>query len=145
MKIFSKTFCCPWAVGCRKFVQDIRMLCFGRFILVESVVWSTMLPALVFIFARIQNGSLQNFPSAGLQAENAVNMLSHIASILWIQSTVEPRNIGKFGRPEFVRYWEVFRYFVGSISLIASREVSFILKEWKRVSLYRPLLDEVWN
>ena len=30
-------FCCTWAVGCRKFVQYIRMVCSGRFILVESV------------------------------------------------------------------------------------------------------------
>ena len=30
-------FCCTWAVGCQKFVQNIRMLWSGRFILVESV------------------------------------------------------------------------------------------------------------
>ena len=33
-------FCCTWAVGCWKFVQYIRMLYPGRFILVESVVYS---------------------------------------------------------------------------------------------------------
>ena len=32
-------FSCTWAVGCQKFVQYIRMLCPGRFILVESVDW----------------------------------------------------------------------------------------------------------
>ena len=31
-------FCCTWAVGCRKFVQYVRILCPGRFILVESVL-----------------------------------------------------------------------------------------------------------
>ena len=36
-KNFPKIFCCTWAVVCRKFVQYIRMLCSGRFILVESV------------------------------------------------------------------------------------------------------------
>ena len=30
-------FYCTWAVGCRKFVQYIHMLCPGRFILIESV------------------------------------------------------------------------------------------------------------
>ena len=37
IRVFPKIFCCTWAVGCRKFVQYIRMLCSGRFILVESV------------------------------------------------------------------------------------------------------------
>ena len=37
MRVFSKIFCCTWAVGCQKFVQYKRMLCPGRFILVESV------------------------------------------------------------------------------------------------------------
>ena len=39
---FIGTFC-TWAVGCRKFDQYIRMLCPGRFILVESVhhsIWT---------------------------------------------------------------------------------------------------------
>ena len=36
-KSFSKIFCCAWTVGCQKFVQYIRMLYLGRFILVESV------------------------------------------------------------------------------------------------------------
>ena len=40
-EFFQEKFCCAWAVGCRKFVQYIRMLWPGRFILVESVyVWS---------------------------------------------------------------------------------------------------------
>ena len=37
IRVFPKIFCCKWAVGCRKFVQYICMLCPGRFILVESV------------------------------------------------------------------------------------------------------------
>ena len=37
MRVFTKIFCCTWAVGCRKLVQYICMLCPGRFILVESV------------------------------------------------------------------------------------------------------------
>ena len=39
-KSFSKIFCCTKAVGCQKFVQYIRLLCHGRFILVESVFFS---------------------------------------------------------------------------------------------------------
>ena len=51
-------FCCTWAVGCWKFVQYIRMLCTGRFILVESVYM--ILKNCNFSFFR---GLLQNFLS----------------------------------------------------------------------------------
>ena len=37
MGVFPKTFCGTWAVGCQKLIQYMRMLCPGRFILVESV------------------------------------------------------------------------------------------------------------
>ena len=37
MRFFSKKLFCTGAVGCQKFDQYIRMLCPGRFILVESV------------------------------------------------------------------------------------------------------------
>ena len=37
MRVFQKMLCCTRAVGCRKFVQYMRMLYPGRFILVESV------------------------------------------------------------------------------------------------------------
>ena len=37
LRVFSKIFWCTWTDDCQKFVQYIRMLCPGRFILVESV------------------------------------------------------------------------------------------------------------
>ena len=42
MRVFPKIFCCTWAVGCRKFVQYVRMLCPVRSILVESVLESNL-------------------------------------------------------------------------------------------------------
>ena len=38
IEVFPKIVFCTGAVGCQIFVQYIRMLCPGRFILVESVV-----------------------------------------------------------------------------------------------------------
>ena len=37
IRVSSKMFCCTWTVGCQKFVQYIRMLWPGRFILGKSV------------------------------------------------------------------------------------------------------------
>ena len=42
IRVFQKKNCCTWAVGCQKFVQYIRILCPGRFILVESVTFLEM-------------------------------------------------------------------------------------------------------
>ena len=53
-KMFPKKICCSWTVGCQKFVQYIRMLCSGWFILVESVNLS--------IFSTV-NGFLRCFTS----------------------------------------------------------------------------------
>ena len=37
VRVFSKVFCSTWTVGCQNFGQYIRMLCPGRFILIDSV------------------------------------------------------------------------------------------------------------
>ena len=61
--MFSKIVCSTWAVGCQKFVQYIRMLCSGRFILVESVPMHIFLSKLFRIhlehFFRIGNSNLE--------------------------------------------------------------------------------------
>ena len=33
IRVFSKIFCCTWAVGCQKLLHYLRMLCTGCFIL----------------------------------------------------------------------------------------------------------------
>ena len=37
VRVYSKIFCCTWAVGCQEFVQYIYMLWSGRFILIAAV------------------------------------------------------------------------------------------------------------
>ena len=52
--------------------------------------------------------------------ERVRNLYNSIAVVQYAchhenNSTVEPRNSGKFGRPEFFRYCGFFYYFAGSI------------------------------
>ena len=61
IRVFQKIFCLTWAVGCRKFVQYIRMLYTGRFILVESVCWKQNLRNIKVLISN-KRVLLQNSP-----------------------------------------------------------------------------------
>ena len=61
MSVFPKICCCTWAVSCRKFVQYIRMLCSGRFILVESVCNVWILNAMFLQWINIVQWRLRHF------------------------------------------------------------------------------------
>ena len=83
-------FCCTWAVGCQIFVQYIRMLCPGRFILVESVPWRTMLIHLTWNLFRNRlinhQRDLWRFNSINnpqLVVKQWENFESNIKSCLW--------------------------------------------------------------
>ena len=68
-EFFQKIFCCTWRVGCHKFIQYIRMLYPGQFILIESVVWTCkegrikpLLQIVLFNWSSLGDSILTHFP-----------------------------------------------------------------------------------